>query len=482
MAGIAMAAHDFGLDGHLARARVVLDDVDPSRGGGPDPASLVAWLAADAALRFAAGDGAGTVASAERGLALAASSGARLLDFLLTAELAWGGALDGRLDLADRALASLAVLYQPTLPIQGTWLHQSRCLVALARHDRSRALEEIRAARAASQRSGSELSVVLDLVGEAIVAGPGGEAPPLPGPTLEAALEAARRCGSRWAEHMVLMGLAARERRVGGPRLEARLLEAFAQARQTGYANPVYLLREEVAELCAAALERGIEPDSARAVARVNRLAPPAWARALDGWPWALSVRVLGGLEVEVGGARADALADGGRALELLGVLVALGGSDVDGGRIATELWPDSEGDAARHALETALYRLRKALGDPALVVQAHGLVGLAGGRCWTDLGELQARLTGLERASLAQPGTGGGELTRLAAAVLEAYPGPLLPGLDLPAVCERRGTLDRRVRRIVGLAAAALDRASRPADASMLRAALVARCDPPDP
>jgi len=46
---------------------------------------------------------------------------------------------------------------------------------------------------------------------------------------------------------------------------------------------------------------------------------------------------------------------------ELLQALIAFGGTEVSAGVLIDALWPDSEGDAAYHALESALYRLRSA-------------------------------------------------------------------------------------------------------------------------
>ena len=45
---------------------------------------------------------------------------------------------------------------------------------------------------------------------------------------------------------------------------------------------------------------------------------------------------------------------------ELLQALIAFGGTEVGAGVLIDALWPDSEGDAAYHALESALYRLRQ--------------------------------------------------------------------------------------------------------------------------
>ena len=61
------------------------------------------------------------------------------------------------------------------------------------------------------------------------------------------------------------------------------------------------------------------------------------------------------------------------RPLDLLKLLVALGGSDIDTQQLTAALWPDADGDAAKASFDTTLFRLRKLLDvDRALVLIAH--------------------------------------------------------------------------------------------------------------
>ena len=81
------------------------------------------------------------------------------------------------------------------------------------------------------------------------------------------------------------------------------------------------------------------------------------------------------------------------KPLELLQALIAFGGNEVGASALTDALWPDSEGDAAYHALESALYRLRKLLG-------AHGAINMCGSKLsldrrqfWVDLWQLEREL-----------------------------------------------------------------------------------------
>jgi LuxR family transcriptional regulator, maltose regulon positive regulatory protein len=71
---------------------------------------------------------------------------------------------------------------------------------------------------------------------------------------------------------------------------------------------------------------------------------------------------------------------------EVLQALIAFGGTEVSAGVLIDALWPDSEGDAAYHALETALYRLRQLLGARDAVRMQGGRVSLNRDQLWVDM------------------------------------------------------------------------------------------------
>jgi LuxR family maltose regulon positive regulatory protein len=78
---------------------------------------------------------------------------------------------------------------------------------------------------------------------------------------------------------------------------------------------------------------------------------------------------------------------------ELLQALIAFGGAEVSAGVLTDALWPDSEGDAAYHALESALYRLRQLLGARDAVRMEGGKVSLDTDQLWVDMWELEEEL-----------------------------------------------------------------------------------------
>jgi DNA-binding SARP family transcriptional activator len=78
---------------------------------------------------------------------------------------------------------------------------------------------------------------------------------------------------------------------------------------------------------------------------------------------------------------------------ELLQALIAFGGTEVGAGVLIDALWPDAEGDAAYHALETALYRLRQLLGAHDAVRVEGRKVSLNRDQLWVDMWEFEAEL-----------------------------------------------------------------------------------------
>jgi two-component SAPR family response regulator len=78
---------------------------------------------------------------------------------------------------------------------------------------------------------------------------------------------------------------------------------------------------------------------------------------------------------------------------EVLQALIAFGGTEVSAGVLSDVLWPDSEGDAAYHALETTLFRLRQLLGARDAVRMQRGKVSLCRDQLWVDMWQVEEEL-----------------------------------------------------------------------------------------
>jgi LuxR family transcriptional regulator, maltose regulon positive regulatory protein len=75
---------------------------------------------------------------------------------------------------------------------------------------------------------------------------------------------------------------------------------------------------------------------------------------------------------------------------ELLQALIAFGGTEVSAGVLIDALWSDSEGDAAYHALESALYRLRQLLGTRDAVRMEGGKITLSRAQLSVDMWDFE--------------------------------------------------------------------------------------------
>jgi len=204
-----------------------------------------------------------------------------------------------------------------------------------------------------------------------------------------------------------------------------------------------------MAELCALALERGIEPDYVQELIRVQRLAPVERALEVEGWPWALRIRALGEFLVTADG---KPLKMGRKAqkrpLEMLQSLVAAGPPGMSMARLGEALWPDAEGDAAQHALGTTVYRLRKLLGVNEAVVQRGGRVALDPAHAFVDAWAVERLLDKLDALPRERDGATG-EARRLMQRVRTLYRGDLFGAeADAPVLGEARERLRRRVMR----------------------------------
>ena len=241
------------------------------------------------------------------------------------------------------------------------------------------------------------------------------------------------------------------------------LRRGLALGREYGYSHFLWWRPREMAQLCAYALEAGIETDYVKNLIKRRGLAPDSLPRSVKSWPWPFRVNALGGFRL----LRHDApLAATGKAqrrpIEMLQVLIAQGGERVPEERVTEALWPRIDGDSAHRSLTSTLHRLRKLLGEDRAVVLHEGKLTLDRRFFWIDawaFEELIAEIDGALRAP--QPGPDASRLDAdrvesFAKRLLDLYRGPFLASETEAAwQSNRRDRLRSRFAR----AAAALGR-----------------------
>jgi DNA-binding SARP family transcriptional activator len=206
-----------------------------------------------------------------------------------------------------------------------------------------------------------------------------------------------------------------------------------------------------MADLCAHALARGVEPEYARSLARERRLVPRTPPLRVPGWPWPLRVSTLGRFQLLRGDAPVEYSAKApGRPLELLKVLIALGGHGVRAEQIGDALWPHVDADYAHKSFTATLHRLRRLLEDDDTLLLRESRLSLDPATVWVDVWALEGVLADCEQA-LRTPGAGqpAPALRALAEEALVLYRGPFLPDeSDQPSFLAYREQLRARLLR----------------------------------
>ena len=154
-----------------------------------------------------------------------------------------------------------------------------------------------------------------------------------------------------------------------------------------------------------------------------------------------LTLHTFGAVYVARDGVPLAGAAGQRRLLALLATLAAYGEGGASRDKLLGLLWPEAQGERARHALTQALYNARRALGDDSLFV-AGSDIRLDASRISTDVGEfLEALARGDDVAAV------------------RAYQGAFLDGFFISAAPEFEQWAASQRARLSGEAAHALDR-----------------------
>ena len=206
--------------------------------------------------------------------------------------------------------------------------------------------------------------------------------------------------------------------------------DAFALGREHGFRHAPWWRSQSVADLCALVLRHAVEPEYARSLARERKLVPREPPLRVREWPWPFRVRTFGGFQLLRGNTPVEFGGKGpGRPLELLKVLIALGGENVRADQLADALWPHVEADFAHKSFTAALHRLRRLFEDDEALTLRDGRLSLNPALVWLDTWALDAALSELDEA-LRLPGQDRAApvVRALAGEAIALYRGPFLP------------------------------------------------------
>ncbi|MEO8058559.1 MAG: BTAD domain-containing putative transcriptional regulator [Burkholderiales bacterium] len=371
-------------------------------------------------------------------------------------------------ELARSHLSAAADAIEPGNAIDATIYEFQRGILMLLDGDWHNASKLMRAAVDSGRASGWPLREHIALLGQALAATQAGAFDEAEA-SLQAAFEHPFHAVCNW-HHWIgaLIEAQLAERRGNRARSLAALAHAFRVGRDNGYDfGPMpYCAGDMMPRLMLLALEHGIDPPFAQGI--VRRYALPAPEGAGEHWPWPIRIRTLGRFVIERGDAPTAApRKESRKPLDLLKLLIALGGQAVPVARLCAALWPEAEGDAARNSFDNALHRLRKLLGGEHFVPLRAGGLSLDAATCWTDLAALEARFAEIDSIG---PAVSAEQLSALAEQALALCQGEFLAGdEDLPDVLVARTRIQARFTRQVAVLGARLEGLGQIAEAARL-------------
>jgi len=348
------------------------------------------------------------LASVHEGLALARDSGVHVMDFMLLGHGAMSALGNEDEKTADQLLGKMEALTVRARAWDLSFYAFLQGWRAFLKQDLAEARQHVDNALALTARVGAPFSIasvrLLDAhlcfacgqTEEAIVA-------------VERLLDTARTGENSFWRFLGWLAQAEFLLPVNRDRSAACLENALAIGRREGYFHTfLFWRRRPMADLCVLALEEGIEVEYVRGLVRKRSLVPRCPPLHVETWPWPLKLYTLGRFCL----LRDDApLKFNGKGkhkpLEMLKLLVALGGREVREARVTDFLWPDADGDAAHSNFKTTLSRLRKWLGDDRMIRIDDGRMSLDTRRCWVDawaferaMAEAEAHAVGAENVS----------------------------------------------------------------------------------
>lgn len=338
--------------------------------------------------------------SMEEGLDLSARSGVHLLDGFLLGNGAMGALSRGDLEHAQRLLDQM----QETLTGQRAWelgfQYFARTWAACLGGETMRAVPYAQAALREGTRSGCPSTLAaIHLAAAQVHHGIGEE------DRADRHLVEATNASQIISNPQMQMACRLTEAHIAFDRGDeaaglTALERAFAIGRRQGYVNWWLCLPVQATQLCVRALAAGIEVDYVRKLVRQRDWVPAEPPLHLDNWPWPLRIHTLGRFQILVddkplrSGRKAPK-----RPLTLLKALLALGGSGVPEARLLDALWPETDGDLAHQAYESALHRLRAVLGVRKAVERAEGTLTLDARYSWVDAWAFERQVDDANRA-----------------------------------------------------------------------------------
>lgn len=182
------------------------------------------------------------------------------------------------------------------------------------------------------------------------------------------------------------------------PEFDTALTALFKLWRKCDIRNFDWWHEPEIADLCAEALDRDIEPEFVCELISQRDISAPTHRPLAKEWPVPVYIKTIGVFNIK---RRQEMLHFKGKIpkkpLSLLKVLIAFGGKASET-QLIDMLWPDLDGDAGQRSLTVNLHRLRGLIGRNS-VVYSSKLLQLNERDCRVDFLDLEHEVEKFTRA-----------------------------------------------------------------------------------
>lgn len=373
--------------GDLEKANVIVERLSKTaRRCKNSPMALISIRLSEALNGWFHGNLPACIEAVSEGLDTAEKRGVNVFNYFLYGHGAVSSFTCGDLRKAEDYLKKAALVMNDKKRLCASYYHHLAACFKLLKKDLPGSLEHEKLSLDLAVEAGSPFAEAMSRTGMALLYYEMGERQKAAS-EIKSALALALKTGSRLVEYVCYL-FEAYFALEGGDRNAAaeRLKEAFALGARKGFVN-FHMWREDImARLCALGLEEGIEAEYARRIILERDLFPGAPPLEAGNWPWRLKICTLGLFSVVRDGVPLKFTRKvPKKQIEMLKLLIALGGKDVPEDRISDALWKDAEGDAAHVAFTTTLKRLRLLLGVDNAIVLRDGRLAFNERYCWVD-------------------------------------------------------------------------------------------------
>lgn len=292
----------------------------------------------------------------------------------------FGSLSNGNIREAEVYLKKMKSILEPQRMLEVSHYHYLSGWCSAVKGDMTRAIEDSEIALKLAEEAGSPFPMALtsiDHAGYLLDQGETHKATEL----IDYAMQIARRMRSIVLEVKCYFVIAELNDNI------LPLQHAFTLAREHGFVNLPGWRHDMMARLCVRALEAGIEVEYVKKLVRSRNLVPKTSPVEIEAWPWPVKIYTLGRFSL----IRDDKpVSFSGKIqkkpLEMLKVIIALGGRRVREDNVVDILWPDTDGISGRRVFATTLCRLKKLIGNEKAVQHNDGVLTLDPRFFWVDI------------------------------------------------------------------------------------------------